>query len=83
MIGERFGFWTVLERAGVAGKARVPTWRVRCACGRVADRIGAELRRGRTLSCGCGLVGWAKIAADAEVEFYASALDADDADEPA
>jgi hypothetical protein len=51
--GERFGRLTILglspDRAA-NGKAR---WHCRCDCGNETTVIGDELRRGRTISCGC------------------------------
>ncbi len=28
-------------------------WSVQCACGNVLEAVGADMRRGHTLSCGC------------------------------
>lgn len=47
-----FGRLTVLERStnSPSGKAR---WLCRCICGTIKVIIGAELRNGKTVSCGC------------------------------
>lgn len=52
MTGRRCGRWLVLSRAAnnKDGSAR---WECRCDCGTVGLCTGAELRRGRTRSCGC------------------------------
>lgn len=50
LTGRTFGRWTVLGPAGRSlNRARL--WRVECACGRLAERTLADLRR--SLSCGC------------------------------
>lgn len=49
MIGKRFGFWTVIGRAG----KRPVTWRVRCDCGVERVHQGANLKSGSSTSCGC------------------------------
>lgn len=50
MVNKRFGFLTVLERAGHSPR---PKWWCRCDCGRVVTKGGSQLRRGTTKSCGC------------------------------
>lgn len=47
MTGHRFGRWSVLSYEG-DGK-----WACRCDCGNEAVVIGANLRNGRSESCGC------------------------------
>lgn len=46
-----FGRLTVLERAGVRGRASV--WRCACECGSIAVVAHAKLTGGHTKSCGC------------------------------
>jgi hypothetical protein len=51
LTGRVFGRLTVLSRAGsIPGQA---IWLCQCECGERAVKPGAQLRRGRTLSCGC------------------------------
>lgn len=52
LVGQRFGRWTVLRRAGrsAAGKA---LWALRCACGRAGRATTGNLLDGKTRSCGC------------------------------
>lgn len=49
MIGKRFGKVTVIERAGSSGMA---TWVYLCDCGNHGVTTGANMRQGRTKSCG-------------------------------
>lgn len=53
MTGARIGRWTVLERAGRRGDNGQALWLCRCDCGSTRVHSGSNLRRGRTLSCGC------------------------------
>lgn len=52
ILGQRFGRWTVLERAAntKAGQAR---WICRCDCGTQATVISQSLRSDISKSCGC------------------------------
>jgi hypothetical protein len=52
MVGERFGRLTVVRRSGTdtGGGA---TWLCRCDCGNRTIVRSADLRRGKTKSCGC------------------------------
>jgi hypothetical protein len=52
MTGLRFGRLIVINRVGStsSGQAR---WECRCDCGNSTQSHGADLRRGRTQSCGC------------------------------
>lgn len=50
MIGQVFGYWTVIGYAGSKGGA---TWLCRCHCGIEKVVTGDTLRRGRSESCGC------------------------------
>ena len=53
LIGTRFGRLTVLEYAGTTA-SRKTTWICQCDCGSITHPIvGANLKRGTTLSCGC------------------------------
>lgn len=52
MTGKRVGRLTVLERAGTNSGGNV-TWLSRCDCGNRTRSSGTDLRRGRTVSCGC------------------------------
>jgi 5-methylcytosine-specific restriction endonuclease McrA len=56
MLGQRFGRYTVIEKAGYhtspCGQKQA-MWKCRCDCGTVKTVIGAALRRGNTKSCGC------------------------------
>ena len=55
LTGQRFGRWTVIERAGSDRyrTAVVTLWLCRCDCGTEAIVRGQNLRSGRSLSCGC------------------------------
>ena len=48
--GMRFGRLEVIEEAIIDNKIR---WKCRCDCGNITYVRGAELKRGRTKSCGC------------------------------
>ena len=52
MTGQKFGKLTVLERAenDKFGKAQ---WLCECECGNKKIIVGASLRKGLTVSCGC------------------------------
>jgi len=57
ITGQTFGRLMVLRREGsvrrgLSGQTRA-TWLCRCSCGQEKVLIGAELRAGRILSCGC------------------------------
>ncbi len=51
MTGQRFGKWTVLERAEDDRSPNV-TWLCRCACGKEKVVQGSRLRRGGSTRCG-------------------------------
>lgn len=55
MTGNKYGRLTVLEYAGKkqSGKQYRTTWLCECECGNKKIIAGAELRRGKTISCGC------------------------------
>lgn len=52
ITGARFGRLTVIEPAGRAQNRKL-IWRCKCDCGGERLTEGSDLRRGRTLSCGC------------------------------
>lgn len=54
LIGERYGRLVVTEYVG--GDGRKSWWRVRCDCGVEKLAVGAELRKGKTQSCGCYMI---------------------------
>lgn len=51
MAGRWFGQLHVLHRAGSRG--RLATWKCECPCGAIFTAVGADLRRGKTKTCGC------------------------------
>lgn len=50
--GQRFGRWTVLERAG-SNKDHRALWKCRCDCGTIKNVVGRDLRGGKSKGCGC------------------------------
>jgi hypothetical protein len=52
LTGQKLGYWTVLEQAGV-NERQSTLWRCRCKCGTEKVVVGIVLRDGRSLSCGC------------------------------
>jgi hypothetical protein len=52
LTGKRFGRWLVLGKG--AGTHSLTRWRCRCDCGHIRIVIGINLRRGASMSCGCG-----------------------------
>jgi hypothetical protein len=52
LTGQKFGFLTVLARAGV-DSTRKTTWQTQCVCGNVSVATGLNLKNGTTKSCGC------------------------------
>jgi hypothetical protein len=52
LVGQRFGRLLVVDKIGVNEKRNV-VWKCICDCGKIKNIISAELRRGRTNSCGC------------------------------
>lgn len=50
LAGQRFGRWVVVE---LDVKKKRTHWVCRCDCGNVKSVIGGNLRRGKTISCGC------------------------------
>lgn len=55
IVGQRFGFLTVLNLTGIRphNTRRLRTWLCRCDCGTELLVDGARLRSGNTKSCGC------------------------------
>ena len=54
MHGQRYGRLTVVGRAWPrVNKVRKAYWQCVCDCGVTSMVLGASLRRGLTLSCGC------------------------------
>ena len=52
IVGQKFGKWTVLKRAA-NGKTKSARWLCKCECGNTNIIRGADLRLGKTKSCGC------------------------------
>ena len=52
MVGETFGYLTVLNKTEERDTAGGIKWLCRCQCGREKIIAGALLRQGRTISCG-------------------------------
>jgi len=59
LIGQRFGRWTVVARAGsytnnnCGLKTSIPQWVCECDCGTVAIVLSTNLKSGASKSCGC------------------------------
>ena len=51
LTGQKFGKLTVIQRAKSTNKNA--KWLCRCDCGNCSTVFGADLRSGRTQSCGC------------------------------
>ncbi len=52
MTGQRFGRWTVLEKAGNTPRGGA-MWQAVCDCGAARAVLGQDLRKGKSVSCGC------------------------------
>ena len=52
LTGERYGRLTVIERAQNTKSGRV-AWLCKCDCGKITAASSNDLRRGKTISCGC------------------------------
>lgn len=50
--GQQFDRWTVLQKAGNDSRGGA-IWLCRCACGTERGVLGADLRQGKSRSCGC------------------------------
>lgn len=55
LIGKKYGFLTVIERADeyYDFKNKKNVWKCQCECGNTCYKKGAELKSGRISSCGC------------------------------
>lgn len=55
LIGQKFGFWTVIDRAlPIKNSARRwRAWKCRCKCGTIKDVSEQSLLTGKSTSCGC------------------------------
>jgi hypothetical protein len=51
-VGNRYGRWLVLKRAGQS-KAGQTVWLTECDCGQQGKVLAGNLRSGRSRSCGC------------------------------
>lgn len=60
--GRRYGKLVVLERGERNEKRKLYSWICQCDCGNTATVIGADLRNGNTISCGC--MSSRKVAGD-------------------
>lgn len=52
LIGQRFGRWLVVGRAG-SSKTRHALWQCKCDCGKETVVLGTNLKSGKSVSCGC------------------------------
>jgi hypothetical protein len=52
LTGARFGRWTAIARSGTAPSGAT-LWLARCDCGTERSVPQADLRRGKSVSCGC------------------------------
>lgn len=56
LVGIRFGRLTVISRSDdyiAPSGYRTPRWECRCDCGKKVIVLGSNLKRGKTISCGC------------------------------
>lgn len=51
-VGKKFGYWSVIERAGANNKGAA-TWLCECTCGTRKVVSAENLTRGKSKSCGC------------------------------
>lgn len=51
LIGKRFGKLTVIKLSYIEGK--ISKWLCKCDCGNEKEILAKNLKKGRTLSCGC------------------------------
>ena len=54
LTGQKFGQWTVVERAKDKTKSRGAKWLCECSCGIRKVLFGKNLKNGKSKSCGCG-----------------------------
>lgn len=55
MQGQKIGMWSVGAQAGNSERGAA-LWMCKCECGNEAIVAGADLRAGKSISCGCRLV---------------------------
>lgn len=53
ITGQKFGYWTVINRSPKEGKTAY--WWCKCDCGTFREVAGSMLRSGDSKSCGCGI----------------------------
>ena len=53
LTGQRFGRLTVIRKDNARSTRKYTYWQCRCDCGKTVVVYGYDLRRGRTVSCGC------------------------------
>ena len=56
LVGKRFGKLVVIKRVQNTKKGNTQ-WECKCDCGKTKNALGYDLKNGRTVSCGCNLVG--------------------------
>ena len=61
LVGQKFGRWVVVERAGSLRNGSA-LWRCKCECGRVSVVGTNDLKSGRSRSCGCFQMEVARLA---------------------
>ena len=52
ITGQRFGRLVAIQRVG-SNKQGLAVWQFQCDCGKVIEKVGREVWRGNTSSCGC------------------------------
>lgn len=52
LTGQSFGLWSVIEKAGNSPRGAA-LWSCRCECGNLSRVSGTDLRKGKSVSCGC------------------------------
>lgn len=53
LVGQKFGRWAVLSKAGYDAVKNSTLWNCRCECGNERVVLGNSLRSGKSKSCGC------------------------------
>lgn len=56
LTGKQFGKWTILSEFGRNGQGKI-LWTCLCECGNTSVNTTDCLRRGKSKSCGCSLIG--------------------------
>ncbi|KKL76070.1 hypothetical protein LCGC14_2048590 [marine sediment metagenome] len=51
--GKQYGRWEVIDRTYSDDRNATTRWNCKCSCGNERSVMAAELRRGRSRSCGC------------------------------